>query len=443
VEYADEKRSDVCVANLDPVKTECLTPNTGDQKYQAVAWAPDGTQLLIRSNAKNGFDNVALLDVGSRKIDWLTDDRWEITAGGFSPDGKQIVYTANVDGETALYSYDLGNKTSFRFNVGGGVNSVPPAPFSPDSSQILYFHDGATDPRAVWSVDLKSGTRKQLTHALMGGVRPAILVEPTLVHYPSKDGKFTLSAWVYMPYALTRNNKFPAIVYVHGGPIGQSQPDFVPILQYLANQGYIIIAPNYRGSSGYGKEFQNANRMDAGGGELQDIVDAAEFIKKSGYVDPKKVVLMGRSYGGYLTMMGVTKFPDLWAAGVPIVPFVNWFTEYKNEDPTLQASDREFMGDPVKNKELWTDRSPAFFLDRVKAPLMILAGGNDPRCPKTEAQQVADSIRKRGGKVQLKIYDNEGHAFSRIENILDAYQRVSDFLKTFVPSPGCGCSVFE
>jgi dipeptidyl aminopeptidase/acylaminoacyl peptidase len=122
---------------------------------------------------------------------------------------------------------------------------------------------------------------------------------------------------------------------------------------------------------------------------------------------------------------------------------VNWFTEYKNEDPTLQASDREFMGDPVKNKDLWTDRSPAFFLDRVKAPLMILAGGNDPRCPKTEAQQVADSIRKRGGKAQLKIYDNEGHAFSRIENILDAYQRVSDFLKTFAPSPGCGCSVFE
>ena len=246
-----------------------------------------------------------------------------------------------------------------------------------------------------------------------------------------------------MPYSLTRNGKFPAIVYVHGGPASQSQPQFLPLLQYLANQGYIIIAPNYRGSSGYGKAFQDANRMDAGGAELQDVVDAAEFIKKSGYVDPKKLVLMGRSYGGYLTMMGVTKFPDLWAAGVPIVPFVNWFTEYQNEDPTLQASDRKFMGDPVKNKALWTDRSPFFFLDRVKAPLSILAGGNDPRCPKSEAQQVADTIRKRGGKVQLKIYENEGHQFSRIENILDAYKRVSDFLKTYVPSPGCGCSVFE
>jgi dipeptidyl aminopeptidase/acylaminoacyl peptidase len=445
VNYANEKRSDVCMADLSPLKTECLTSNTGDQKYSAVAWSPDGTSILITSNAANGFDNVALLDVTTRKIDWITQDKWEMSAGGFSPDGKRVVYSANVDGETGLYAYDLATKQTTRLDAGGGVNSVSefPVPFSPDGSHLLYVHDSATQPRSLWSYDLETGKSTQLTKALMGGVHPEQLVEPQLVHFSSKDGKYTISAQVYMPYSLTRNGKFPAIVYVHGGPADQSKPDFVPLLQYFANQGYIIIAPNYRGSSGYGKDFQDADRMDAGGAELQDVVDAAEFIKKSGYVDPKKLIIMGRSYGGYLTMMGVTKFPDLWAAGVPIVPFVNWFTEYQNEDATLQASDREFMGDPVKNKELWTDRSPFFFLDKVKAPLSILAGGNDPRCPKTESQQVADTIRKRGGIAQLKIYENEGHAFSRIENILDAYRRVSDFLKTYVPSPGCGCTVFE
>lgn len=445
VNYANEKRSDICVADVSSLKTECLTTNTGDQKYSAVAWSPDGSKLLITSNAANGFDNVALLDAATKNIEWITQDKWEMTAGGFSPDGKRVVYSANLDGETGLYSYDLSTKQTTRLDVGGGVNSVSefPAPFAPDGSHVLYVHDAATQPRALWSYDFGSGKTTQLTKSLMGGVHSDQLVEPTLVHFPSKDGKYMISAQVYMPYSLTRNGKFPAIVYVHGGPADQSKPGFVPLLQYFANQGYIIIAPNYRGSSGYGKDFQDADRMDAGGAELQDVVDAAEFIRKSGYVDPKKLIIMGRSYGGYLTMMGVTKFPDLWAAGVPIVPFVNWFTEYKNEDATLQASDREFMGDPVKNKELWTDRSPFFFLDRVKAPLSILAGGNDPRCPKTEAQQVADSIRKRGGIAQLKIYENEGHAFSRIENILDAYRRVSDFLKTYVPSPGCGCTVFE
>ena len=128
---------------------------------------------------------------------------------------------------------------------------------------------------------------------------------------------------------------------------------------------------------------------------------------------------------------------------MPIVPFVNWFTEFENEDPHLQEYDRKFMGDPVKNKDLWHDRSPIFFVDRIKAPLLLLAGGNDPRCPKSEAQQVADEVKKHGGIAQLKIYENEGHGFARVENQIDAYKRVSDFLKTHVPSPGCGCSLVE
>jgi dipeptidyl aminopeptidase/acylaminoacyl peptidase len=152
---------------------------------------------------------------------------------------------------------------------------------------------------------------------------------------------------------------------------------------------------------------------------------------------------MGASYGGYLAMMAVTKAPEIWAAAVPIVPFVNWFTEFQNEEPTLQEYDRLFMGDPVKNKALWEDRSPINFIDRITAPLLLLAGENDPRCPPSEAKQVADAIRKHGGSAQLKIYANEGHSFSRLENQIDAYRRASDFIKSHVPSPGCGCTVFE
>src|SRR5205814_3444772 len=133
---------------------------------------------------------------------------------------------------------------------------------------------------------------------------------------------------------------------------------------------------------------------------------------QSGYIDSKKLVVMGGSYGGYMTMMAVTKAPEIWAAGVPIVPFVNWFTEVEHEDPVLQQSDLATMGDPVKNKTLWEDRSPINFVDRIQAPLLLLAGGNDPRCPKSEAQQVADAIKKRNGIVEFKIYENEGHGFA-------------------------------
>jgi dipeptidyl aminopeptidase/acylaminoacyl peptidase len=277
----------------------------------------------------------------------------------------------------------------------------------------------------------------------MAGVRSEDMVEPFLVHYPSRDGKWTISAFVYAPYNAPRNGQHAAIVYVHGGPTAQTENSFNRLIQYVVNKGYFVIAPNYRGSTGYGKEFQHANLFDMGGGDLQDVLAAADWIKQTGYPDPKKLILMGGSYGGYMTMMGVTKAPEVWAAGVPIVPFVNWFTEIENEDPVLRESDLATMGDPVENKARYEDRSPINFIDRVKAPLLLLAGGHDPRCPKSEAQQVVDAIKKRGGVVEYKVYENEGHGFSKVENQIDAYKRVADFLQARVPPADCGCSLTE
>ena len=146
-------------------------------------------------------------------------------------------------------------------------------------------------------------------------------------------------------YNMARNGQNAAIVYIHGGPTAQSMNSFNRFVQFAANQGYMVLAPNYRGSTGYGKEFQQANLFDMGGGDLQDVLAGVDWIKQTGHLDPKKIAVMGGSYGGYLSMMAVTKAPDVWAAGVPIVPFVNWFTEIENEDPVLQQSDLATMGD--------------------------------------------------------------------------------------------------
>ena len=223
-------------------------------------------------------------------------------------------------------------------------------------------------PNDAWTYDLTSKSTQQVTHALLGGIRSSDMVEPYLVHFPSRDGKWTISAFAYIPNNIPRNGKFPAIVYIHGGPTSQFVNSFNRSIQYLVNQGYLVIAPNFRGSTGYGKEFMNANYRDEGGGDLNDIVDAAEWISKSGFVDKKKLVSMGGSYGGYLTMMAVTKYPDMWAAGVSIVPYVNWFTELATEDPAIREYDISIMGDPVQNKALYEDRSPINFIDRIKAP---------------------------------------------------------------------------
>jgi dipeptidyl aminopeptidase/acylaminoacyl peptidase len=441
--------SNVFLVDVASAQSALLTPHDDERTYEANDVSPDGKSVLITSNAEDGYDNVGLLDIASKKIQWLTQDKWEISGESFSPDGKFLTYTANVDGNTDIYLYDLASGKTQALPLPKGVNQVAgrPSPFSRDNSRLLYYHTGPTSPGDLWVYNRAgksaNGNSIQLTHSLVGGVRSEEMVEPALVHYPSKDGKWTISAFVYVPLNLPRNGEHPAIVYVHGGPTAQTMNNFNRFVQYMANQGYLVIAPNYRGSTGYGKEFQHANLFDMGGGDLQDVLAAADWIKQTSYVDSKKLILMGGSYGGYMTMMGVTKAPEIWAAGVPIVPFVNWFTEIQNEDPVLQQSDLATMGDLEKNKALYEDRSPINFVDRIKAPLYLLAGGNDPRCPKTESQQVVDAIKKRGGVVEYKVYENEGHGFAKVENQIDAYRRVADFLKAHVPPADCGCSLNE
>lgn len=437
--------SNIFIAEVATGKSTLLTPHEGESIYYANDISPDGKKLLITANAANGYDNVGLLDIATRKISWLTKDKWEISAANFSPDGKYATWTANVDGNIGIYLHNLATDATKELALPKGVNQPvgEHSAFSPDGSRLLYNHNGANAPGDLWVYHLATGKSQQVTHSLIAGVRSEDMVEPFLVHYPSRDGNWTISAFIYVPYNMVRNGQNAAIVYVHGGPTAQTLNSFNRFIQHMVNQGYMVIAPNYRGSTGYGKEFQQANLFDMGGGDLQDVLAAADFIKQTGYLDPKKIVLMGGSYGGYMTMMGVTKAPDIWAAGVPIVPFVNWFTEIENEDPVLQQSDLATMGDPEKNKDLYHDRSPIFFVDQIKAPLLLLAGGHDPRCPHEESQQVVDAVKKRGGTVELKIYENEGHGFARVENQIDAYKRAADFIKAHVPPAECGCSLSE
>jgi dipeptidyl aminopeptidase/acylaminoacyl peptidase len=443
--HATGNDASIFLLDLASGKIANLTPHEGEHNYEADDISPDGKRILITSDAGNGYYNVGLLEIATKKIEWLTNDKWQIAAGTFSPDGKSLTWTADVDGNTYIYLYDVGSKHAEELPLKVGVNALGgnPSSYSRDGSKLLYYHNGPDAPQDAWVYEVASKQSQQVTHSLVAGLRSADMVEPYLVHYPSRDGKWKLSALAYVPNNIQRNGKYPAIVYIHGGPAAQSVNSFNRFVQYMVNQGYVVIAPNYRGSTGYGKEFTEGNRGDPGGGDLRDNLDAAEWIKKSAFADPKKLIVVGGSYGGYMTMMAVTKAPELWAAGVAIVPFVNWFTEIANEDPLLQQYDHAWWGDPVKNKAMYEDRSPINFVDQIKAPLLLLAGGNDPRCPGEESQQVADAIKKHGGSVQLKIYANEGHGFARVENQIDAYQKVSDFLKVHVPSPGCGCSIYE
>jgi len=437
--------SNIFIADVASGESTLLTAHQGEQLFSANDISQDGKRILLTSNAANGYDNVGLLEIATKKIEWLTKDKWEIRGGEFAPDGKHIRFTANVDGNEDIYLHDIATGKSTVLPVPKGLNEPAGghSAFSADGSRLLYYHNGPTAPGDLWVYHLATGNSQQITHSLVGGLRSEDMVEPYLVHYPSRDGKWTISAFLYVPFNMARNGQNAALVYIHGGPAAQTLNSFNRFIQYAVNQGYMVLAPNYRGSTGYGREFQQANLFDMGGGDLDDVLAGVDWIKQTGHLDPKKIAVMGGSYGGYLSMMAVTKAPNLWAAGVPIVPFVNWFTEIENEDPVLQQSDLATMGDVVKNRALYEERSPINYIDQIKAPLLLLAGGHDPRCPKEETQQVVEAIKKRGGTVDAKIYENEGHGFARVENQIDAYKRVADFLLAHVVPADCSCSLTE
>lgn len=443
--HASGRDSNVFLVDLATGQSKNLTPHEGEHNYSARDVSPDGNTILITSDAENDFDNVGLLNIATRHIEWLTTNRSTIQAGAFSPDGKSLTWTVTTNGTSEIYLYEIAAKRAQPLQAAAGVNSLGenPLPFTRDGTKLLYYHGGPTTPGDLWTYDLGSRQSQQLTHSLMAGVRPSDMAMPYLVRYPGADGKQQISALVYVPNNIQRNAKFPAIVYLRDRPASLATPSFDPFIQYIVNQGYLVIAPDYRGSPGFGRRSADVSRTDSGDGDVNDVIDAAEWIKKSGFVDPKKLIVMGSGYGGYLSLMALAKVPDMWAAGVTFNPVVNWSTQIANEDPAGREYTLASMEAPATNKALYDERSPINQVDRIKSALLVIATSNDPRYPSEESQQLVDAMKKRGATLQFKLYDKEGHGLSRVEDQIDAYQRVSDFLKVRVPSPGCGCSIYE
>ena len=213
------------------------------------------------------------------------------------------------------------------------------------------------------------------------------------------------------------------MVLPHGGPTGQTMDSFNRTALALASRGYLALAPNPRGSTGYGRAFQDANKKDLGGGDLEDEVAGAKFLSATGYVDAKRIGITGGSYGGYMTLMAVAKTPTVWAAGVEQYGIIDWAEMYRTEAPTLQAYQRGLLGEPDAEAAVYKATSPLTYIDQTTAPLLVLQGDNDIRVPRGQAEKVVAMLKAKNGVVDAKFYPNEGHGFVKRENQIDALQR--------------------
>jgi dipeptidyl aminopeptidase/acylaminoacyl peptidase len=406
---------------------EELTSHKGDALIQLTGVSSDGKLLALTSNQRGGISRAAVFQVADHTYDWLDSSPWESNAGEFSPDGKSLVWMRNANGRSDIFLRVLGTRQDVKVDLPPGDNWLPSDGriFSRDGL-MLVKHQASNTPGDYWIIGT-NGTGKQLTRSGLASLNPANLPEAHLVSYKSFDGT-TISAFLWLPFNLKKNGGAPAVVLPHGGPVGQTIDDFNRTAAALSSRGYVCIAPNVRGSTGYGMAFQKANIKDLGGGDLQDEVYATKFLVATGYVDVKKIAIAGGSYGGYLTLMALAKTPGVWAAGVDSFGIVNWSTTLQNEDAFLQEYDKALLGDP----NLYAAQSPITFIRQIKAPLLVLHGNNDVRVPKEESEQVVALIQAQHGMVEAHYYSNEGHGFSKRENQIDALERTVEWLDRYL-----------
>jgi len=401
---------------------------------KAVGFSSDNRFLSVTSEAPDGVDQAMLVDLKTGQRRLMVSSEWPQAAGQISPDGKTVLVINNVDGSFEILAYDIESGKARALKVPRGMTTsyggdLPQ--FSPDGKYILFPHSSASVPFDYWTHELATGVNRRITRLGLASVNEANLPTSQTVSYKSADGT-VISAILWMPYNLKRDGSAPIIVIAHGGPTGQTLDTFDATAVALASRGYIVIAPNVRGSTGYGRAFMESNTYDLGGRDLEDEAWAAKFVAESGYGDLKRVGITGGSYGGYMSLIAVGRMPDFWAASVELYGIVNWRSMWERGSPALREYQRGLLGSPETHPEVYDRTSPLTYLDQVKAPLLVLHGENDLRVPAYEAEQVVEYLQKAGKIVDSTIYVEEGHGWQKRENQIDALKRTIDWFDRYL-----------
>ncbi len=278
-------------------------------------------------------------------------------------------------------------------------------------------------------MDVASGSFRQVTRSPHAGVDLTKLVRPELLRFKAHDG-LEPSGWLYRPKVGAA--PFPTVLSFHGGPEGQERPGFNSTYQALLSRGIAVFAPNVRGSAGFGKKFVNLDNGALRFEGVKDIKACVDAVVKSGAADPKRIGIMGGSYGGYMVMAGLTEYPDLFAAGADLFGIVNFETFFENTEPWMAAISRIEYGDPDKEADLLRRLSPIYKIDRITAPTIVLHGANDTNVPVVEAEQVVDSLKKRGIPVEYVLFPDEGHGWRKTPNRIRSTVEVTRWFEKYL-----------
>ena len=287
--------------------------------------------------------------------------------------------------------------------------------------------DSPKNPNDIYVYDIKKEKLHQVTFSMIGGIPKSDFTFPRTIKYNSFDG-LEINAFLYVPKGVKKDGTNPAIVWPHGGPEWQEKNLFNKYFQIFTNRGYIVIAPNFRGSTGYGKSFQHKIYKDWGGSEFKDVLGARDYLVNSGYVDNSKIAVVGGSFGGFMTLTCVTKAPELWKCAVDVFGPSNLLTFLSSIPEHWKPGVAELVGDAEKDKDFLMERSPINFVDKISCPLLIVQGKNDPRVVQTESDQIVEILRSQNKDVDYLVLEDEGHGFSKVSNQIMVWNKISQFL---------------
>lgn len=421
-------QSDNCmwIVNLESGEAKNIDEKASFAQYTNPVWKKDGSGFYFLTDKDSQFKYLAYYCMNSGNITKLYEEKWDIEDIALSFDGKYLSIMVNRDGYSYLEMYNT---------LTGEFENIPAPPkgvmgnygmsWAKDSRKMLFTLTSGKRPPDVWLLDMDRDAVERQTFTSLEGVNTDDMAEPELHHYKSFDG-LTVPYWYFK--AKNRENG-PVVIDIHGGPESQKRPTFDPLTQYLLSEGFSIVAPNIRGSVGYGKNYHHLDDVEKRLDSVADIDALVKHLIESGRAQKDNIGVKGGSYGGYMTLSCIAHYPDLWAAAVDTVGMSNLETFLENTSEYRRAHRESEYGTLEHDRETLRRVSPIFKVDKMITPLMVIHGANDPRVPVSETEQMVKSLEDRGVPVKYLRYEDEGHGIAKKKNKLDCYPQVVEFLK--------------
>lgn len=434
IQYLSSTKSNSFILDVETKELTQINDDKTEAVFLASGWDKTGKKIYATTNLGREFNTLVQYDVQSKKIEYITDDiPWDIEEGAINKSRTKSAFTVNENGFSQLYLMDLASN-EYKKVSNLPIGQIYSFKFHPSRDELAMVLNTTETPGDVYSLDLITRKTKRWTTSEVGGLDTSLFPKPELIHYETYDEvdgkKRKIPAFIYKP----KNTKgpLPVMISIHGGPEGQHTPYFSSFYAYLANEmGISVIAPNVRGSSGYGKTYLKLDNGFNRENSVKDIGKLIEWIEKNPEFDKDRIAVFGGSYGGYMVLSSMYNFNDKIKCGVDIVGISNFVTFLENTEEYRRDLRRAEYGDErdPKMREYLLSISPTNHVNEFKAPLFVIQGANDPRVPMSEAEQMVKSIRENNGTVWYMLAKDEGHGFRKKENRDRMTESVAMFLQ--------------